>query len=113
MHKLSVAKRGIVAQKGMRRVVHRNGVVEFVGPGTGEHMVVMEGLTVETNDSDALAIVSVAATITCGACFKRWLLPVVEYKNGWSECRHCKTRLFLPPVYLPNRQGKIQKPSGG
>jgi hypothetical protein len=102
-----------MASKSMRRIVHRNGVVEFVGPHTGEHLVVMEGMTVESHESDALAIVSVAATVTCGACFRRWLVPVAEYKNGWSECRHCKTRLFLPPIYLPNRQDRIQKPGGG
>ena len=99
--------------KGMRQVVHRNGVVEFDDPLTGHHLVVTEGMTVESNESDALAVVSVAAAITCGACFRRWFVPVTDYRNGWSNCRHCKTRLFLPPIYLPARQGRIQKPSGG
>lgn len=102
-----------MAQKDIRRVVHRNGVVEFVGPATGEHMVVMEGMTVESHDNDALAIVSVAATITCGACLRRWLMPVADYKNGWTECRHCKTRLFLPPIYLPARSNRTQKAKDG
>jgi hypothetical protein len=97
--------------KGMRRVVHRNGVVEFVGPGTGEHLVVMEGMTVESNETDTLAIVSVAAAVTCGSCFRRWFVPVTDYKNGWSNCRHCNTRLFMPPIYFPGRQGQIKKPT--
>lgn len=88
--------------KDLRRVVHRNGVVEFDDPHTGHHMVVMEGITVETSERDALAIVSVGTVITCGSCFRRWIVPVADYRNGWSTCRHCKTRLFLPPIYLPS-----------
>jgi len=88
--------------KDLRRVVHRNGVVEFDDPGTGRHMVVMEGFTVESSDNDALAIVSVGTVITCGSCFRRWIVPVVDYRNGWSTCRHCSARLFMPPIYLPS-----------
>jgi len=99
--------------KDVRRVIHRNGVVEFDDPGTGHHLVVMEGLTVESNETDSLAIVSVAAAVTCGACFRRWFVPVADYRNGWSTCKHCKTRLFLPPIYFPPRQGRMQKLGGG
>ncbi len=88
--------------KDLRRVIHRNGLVEFDDPGTGRHMVVMEGMTVESSDNDALAIVSVGTVITCGSCFRRWIVPVVDYRNGWSTCRHCSTRLFMPPIYLPS-----------
>jgi hypothetical protein len=88
--------------KDLRRVIHRNGVVEFDDPRTGRHMVVMEGFTVESSDNDALAIVSVGTVITCGSCFRRWIVPVVDYRNGWSTCRHCSARLFMPPIYLPS-----------
>lgn len=84
---------------GVQRLIHRNGVVEFDDPDTGMHVVMMDGLTVESSDNDALAIVSVAAIVTCSACFKRWISPVADYRQGWSTCRHCNARLFLPPLY--------------
>jgi hypothetical protein len=87
--------------KDLRRVIHRNGVVEFDDPQSGRHMVVMEGLTVESDDNDVLAIVTVASVVTCGSCFKRWIEPVEEYRNGWGTCRHCNANLFLPPLYFP------------
>ena len=87
--------------KDMHRVMHRNGVVEFDDPQSGRHMVVMDGLTVESGDNDALAIVSVASVVTCGSCFKRWIVPVENYRNGWRSCRHCSARLFMPPLYFP------------
>lgn len=86
--------------KDLHRVRHRNGVVEFDDP-SGRHLVVMDGLTVESDDNDALAIVSVASVVTCGSCFKRWIEPVEAYRNGWGSCPHCKARLFLPPLYFP------------
>lgn len=87
--------------KELHRVMHRNGVVEFDDPDSGRHMVVMDGMTVESGDNDALAIVSVASIVTCGLCFRRWIQPVENYRNGWSSCRHCNARLFLPPLYFP------------
>lgn len=87
--------------KDLHRVTHRNGVVEFDDPQSGRHMVVMDGLTVESGDNDALAIVSIASVVTCGSCFKRWIEPVENYRNGWGSCRHCSARLFLPPLYFP------------
>ena len=86
--------------KNLHRVMHRNGAVEFDDP-SGRHMVVMDGLTVESDDNDALAIVSVASIVTCGSCFKRWLVPIENYGCGWGACAHCKARLFLPPLYFP------------
>lgn len=87
--------------KDLHRVMHRNGVVEFDDPSSGRHMIVMDGLTVESGDNDALAIVSIASIVTCGSCFKRWIEPVESYRNGWGSCRHCTARLFLPPLYFP------------
>lgn len=87
--------------KDLHRVIHRNGVVEFDDPLSGRHMVVMDGLTVESGDNDALAIVSVASVVTCGSCFRRWIEPVEDYRNGWGTCPHCTARLFLPPLYFP------------
>ncbi len=87
--------------KELHRVMHRNGVVEFDDPDSGRHMVVMDGLTVESGDNEALAIVSVASVVTCGSCFKRWIEPVENYRNGWGSCRHCSARLFKPPLYFP------------
>jgi hypothetical protein len=87
--------------KKLRQVIHRNGVVEFDDPLSGRHMVVMDGLTVESNDDDALAIVSIASIVTCGSCFKRWIEPVENYRNGWGTCPHCKVRLFHPPLCFP------------
>jgi hypothetical protein len=87
--------------KELRRVIHRNGVVEFDDPHTGRHMVMMDGLTVESSETDALAIVTLATVVACGSCFRRWIEPVEEYRNGWGSCRHCNARLFLPPLYLP------------
>ena len=86
--------------KDLHRVIHRNGVVEIDDP-SGRHMVVMDGLTVESDDNDALAIVSVASVVTCGSCFKRWLVPIENYRSGWGVCAHCDARLFLPPLYFP------------
>ena len=82
-------------------MMHRNGVVEYDDPDTGRHMIVMDGMTVESGDNDALAIVSVASVVTCGSCFKRWIEPVESYRNGWGSCRHCNARLFMPPLYIP------------
>jgi hypothetical protein len=90
--------------KDVRRVMHRNGAVEFNDPLSGRHMVVMEGMTVESGDNEALAIVSLASVVTCGSCFKRWIEPVENYRNGWTNCRHCKARLFMPPLYFPATQ---------
>ena len=87
--------------KKLHQVIHRSGVVEFHDPQSGRHMVVMDGLTVESNDDDALAIVSIASIVTCGSCFKRWIEPVESYRNGWGTCPHCKVRLFQPPLYFP------------
>ena len=87
--------------KDLHRVMHRNGVVEFDDPESGRHMVVMDGLTVESGDNEALAIVSVASVVTCGSCFKRWFVPVENYRHGWGACPHCNARLFLPPLYFP------------
>lgn len=95
--------------KDMHRVMHRNGVVEFDDPLSGRHLVVMDGMTVESGDNDALAIVSVASVVTCGSCFKRWIEPVENYHEGWGSCRHCSARLFLPPLYFP--QAKKSKNS--
>lgn len=79
--------------------MRRNGVVEFDDPDTGKHVVIMEGMTVESGGGDALAVVSVAAIVTCSACGKRWLTPVADYRQGWNRCRHCETRLFLPAIF--------------
>ena len=87
--------------KKLRRVIHRNGVVEFDDPRSGRHMVVLDGMTVESGENEVLAIVSVASVVTCGACFKRWMEPVEDYRNGWGTCPHCKARLFQPPIYFP------------
>jgi hypothetical protein len=87
--------------KDVHRVIHRNGVVEFDDPQSGAHMVVMDGLTVESSQHVALAIVTVATAITCGVCFRRWIEPAENYRQGWGSCPHCKARLFLPPIYLP------------
>jgi len=87
--------------KELRRIIHRNGVVEFDDALSGRHIVVMDGMTVESGDNDALAIVTVASVVTCGSCFKRWIEPVENYRNGWGSCRHCNARLFLPPLYFP------------
>ncbi|MBX3702735.1 MAG: hypothetical protein KF822_03060 [Steroidobacteraceae bacterium] len=80
-------------------MIHRNGMVEFDDPDTGRHVVMMEGLTVESGDNDALAIVSVATVITCGSCLRRWIMPIANYRQGWHSCPHCAANLFMPPIY--------------
>lgn len=86
-------------RRGVERRVHHNGVVEFDDPDTGRHVVMMEGLTVESGDNDALAVVSVATVISCGACLKRWMIPLADYRQGWSVCPLCAANLFMPAVY--------------
>lgn len=88
-----------MAGRGVERRIHRNGVVEFDDPDTGRHVVMMDGLTVESGDNDALAVVSVATVITCGSCLKRWMTPIAEYRQGWNACPHCGANLFMPPIY--------------
>jgi hypothetical protein len=88
-----------MAGRGIEKRVHRNGVVEFDDPDTGRHVVMMEGLTVESGDDDALAVVSVATVITCGSCLRRWMTPIADYRQGWGSCPHCGVNLFMPPVY--------------
>ncbi len=85
-------------RNGLRAVSHRNGVVEYDDPDTGTHVVMMDGLTVETRDSEALAIVSVATIISCGACSRRWIAPLADYQPGWDSCRHCGAQLYLPKL---------------
>ena len=85
----------------VRRTVHRNGVVEFTDAGTGRRVTVMDGMTVESGGRVALGIVTIATSVSCGACLRRWLEPIAEYKRGWTSCRHCGARLFLPPIKQP------------
>ena len=77
-------------------------------PDTGRHVVMMEGMTVESGDNDALAVVSVATVITCGNCLKRWMTPIAEYRQGWNSCPHCAANLFMPPVYGDRSNGVDQ-----
>jgi hypothetical protein len=95
-----------MAGRGIERRVHRNGVVEFDDPDTGRHVAMTEGMTVETGGNDAIAIVSVATVITCGSCLRRWMTPVADYSQGWSSCPHCRTNLFMPPVYSAPADGE-------
>ncbi len=97
---------------GVHRLIHRNGVVEYDDPDTGMHVVMMDGLTVETSDKDALAIVSVATIVACSSCFKRWIEPIADYRQGWTKCQHCDARLFLPPLYGDGSHGSSHAPSG-
>ena len=85
-------------KENVHRTIHRNGVVEFVDAGTGHRVTVMEGITVETGGRVALGIVTIATAVSCGACLKRWLEPIAEHRRGWTTCRHCGARLFLPPI---------------
>ena len=85
----------------VRRTIHRNGLVEFVDADTGQSVTVMEGMTVETGGRVALGIVTIAVAVSCGYCLKRWLAPIGEYRRGWTSCRHCGARLFLPPIKEP------------
>lgn len=94
-----------MAGRGVERRVHRNGVVEFDDPDTGRHVVMMDGLTVETGDNDALAVVSVATVISCGACLKRWMIPIADYRQGWSVCPLCAANLFMPAIYGDGSKG--------
>ncbi|MGQ0384390.1 MAG: hypothetical protein ACT4UP_06900 [Gammaproteobacteria bacterium] len=94
-----------MAGSGVERRIHRNGVVEFDDPDTGRHVVMMEGLTVESGDNDALAVVSVATVITCGSCLKRWMTPIADYRQGWNPCPHCAANLFMPPIYCDGPDG--------
>jgi hypothetical protein len=89
-----------MAGSGSERKVHPHGVVEFDDPDTGKHVVMMDGMTVESGGNDALAVVSVAAVVSCGACLKRWLMPVADYRQGWNTCRHCNARLYLPALFV-------------
>jgi len=95
-----------MAGRGVERRIHRNGVVEFDDPDTGRHVVMMEGMTVESGDDDALAVVSVATVITCGSCLKRWMTPIADYRQGWSTCPHCGANLFMPAVYSAPANGE-------
>ena len=88
-------------KENVHRTIHRNGVVEFIDAGTGHRVTVMEGMTVETGGRVALGIVTIATAVSCGACLKRWLEPIAEYRRGWTSCRHCGARLFLPPIKQP------------
>ncbi len=87
-----------MAQGSVQRAIHQNGMTEFDDPDTGRHVVILDGLTVESSVNDTLAIISVAAIVACGSCLKRWITPVAEYQHGWSTCCRCGTRLFLPPL---------------
>lgn len=94
-----------MARPGVDVVHHRNGVVEFDDPDTGNHVVILDGMTVESAHGEALAIVSIAAIISCSACSRRRITPVEEYRRGWGTCAHCGARLFMPPLE--------QRPDGG
>ena len=85
----------------VHRTVHRNGVVEFVDDRTGHRVTLTEGMTVESGGRVALAIVTIAAAVSCGSCLKRWLEPIAEYRRGWTSCRNCGARLYLPPIKQP------------
>jgi len=98
-----------MAGRGVERRIHRNGVVEFDDPDTGRHVVMMEGMTVESGDNDALAVVSVATVITCGSCLRRWMTPIAEYRHGWNACPHCAANLFMPPIYGDRSDGADQE----
>ena len=87
-------------------VVHRrNGVIEFDDPDTGNHVVILDGMTVETAPGEAVGIVSIAAIVSCSACSRRRIMPVEEYRHGWDSCSRCGARMFLPPLE--------QRPDGG
>lgn len=88
-----------MARCDVRRVIHRNGVVEYDDPNTGRHVVLMDGLTVESGENDALAIVTVATVISCSSCLKHWIMPIAEYREGWSACPHCASNLYMPSVH--------------
>ncbi|MGQ0429480.1 MAG: hypothetical protein ACT4UQ_06085 [Gammaproteobacteria bacterium] len=94
-----------MAGRGLEGRVQRNGVVEFDDPDTGRHVVMMEGLTVESGDNDALAVVSVAAVVSCTACRKRWIMPIADYRQGWNSCRHCNVHLYLPALFADGGDG--------
>lgn len=87
-----------MARPGVQRVVRRNGVIEFDDPDTGNHVIIMDGMTVESGSGDTLAVVSVAVIVSCGACSRRRITPISEYRHGWEKCSHCGSRLFLPPL---------------
>ena len=90
-----------MARPGVHVVHHRNGVVEFDDPDTGNHVVIMDGMTVESAQGEALAIVSIAAIVSCSACSRRRITPVEEYRHGWGTCTHCGARLFMPVLQVP------------
>jgi hypothetical protein len=34
------------------------------------------------------------------------MTPVADYSQGWSSCPHCRTNLFMPPVYSAPADGE-------
>jgi hypothetical protein len=87
-----------MTRSGADVVRRRNGMVEFDDPDTGNHVVVLDGMTVETAPGEAIGIVSIAAIVSCSACSRRRIMPVEEYRHGWGSCAHCGARMFLPPL---------------
>lgn len=87
-----------MARAGVKVIHHRNGVVEFDDPDTGNHVVILDGMTVESSECEAVAVVSVAAIVSCSSCSRRRIMPVAEYRHGWDTCDHCASRMYLPPL---------------
>lgn len=91
-----------MTRSGVEVVQHRNGVIEFDDPDTGNHVVILDGMTVETAPGDAVGIVSVAAIVSCSACSRRRIMPLEEYRHGWGSCGYCGARIFLPRLKIPD-----------
>jgi hypothetical protein len=81
------------------QVVHgRNGVIEFDDPDTGKHVVIMDGMTVESEQAESVGILSVAVIASCSLCLRRRITPIADYRHGWDQCGHCGAHMFLPPL---------------
>jgi hypothetical protein len=92
-----VLARGIrVTRSGADVERRRNGMIEFDDPDTGNHVVILDGMTVETAPGEAIGIVSIVAIVRCSACSRRRIMPVEVYHDGWDSCVHCGARIFLP-----------------